>query len=99
MNRITPADWVVTGHEIIAWINDLEFFDVVFYGDAQMFALRINHLATANSTLLGMTSSVAEAISRANAFIMDDGNGGQQSLTCAHNLTIAERCEDCANEV
>lgn len=98
MSKLHASDWIVTGHEVIAWVNDLEFFDIVFSVKTQTFELRINHLGTATTVYLGDTPTVAQAILAAQKWVMEDGHGGQQTLTCTHGLTLGEICPGCAED-
>lgn len=93
MTNAHTSEWIVTGHELISWINDLEFFDITFTPDSETFALRINHLGTATTVYLGESSSVNEAIAYA---ARHQGGEVQEQITCEHGRTLAEHCEDCA---
>jgi len=55
LQQLFPADWTITGREIVAWINDIEFYDIIgsIENGVQTFALRINYAATATSIYLG----------------------------------------------
>lgn len=106
---LTAADWIVTGNEIVAWIDDTELFDITFDGATQRFALRINNVATAQSVFLGFTSSVAEAQQRARSHVgttadaleiaaqfgIDPDDDELDQLRCPHGRTMLEICPDC----
>lgn len=99
--QLSMADWIITGREIIAWINDIEFFDII--GDiengVQAFALRINNAATATSIYLGQSASVEESMGWASHFLgaILRGELLQEEFTCSHGKTFHEGCDDCAN--
>lgn len=89
------SQWLVVGREIIAWINDVECFDITFTAETETFALRLNNVATATTLLMGESSSVAEAVAHAASFVIDDGHGGQELLSCEHGVSIGLPCADC----
>jgi len=94
MNKfLTPQDWVVGGREIIAWINDLEFFDITYSGESGTFALRINHVGHVTTVYLGESGSVAEAQARANIHL--GHNGPTAEFTCSHGRSLIEGCSEC----
>jgi hypothetical protein len=93
--QLTNADWIVTGHEIVAWINDVEFFDITFSDASQTFALRVNNAALAQTLYLGESSSLAEAMQRARNHINADD---QDQLRCNHGRTLVESCRECGVE-
>lgn len=90
--KLTNDEWIVTGHEVIAWISDLEFFDITHDPRIEKFVLRINHIATAATVFLGVTDSLSEAIGRARAHVNADNN---EILSCTHGRTLVEPCADC----
>lgn len=70
--RLTNDEWIVTGHEVIAWISDLECFDITYDDRTRKFSLRVNNVATAQAVFLGYSDSLSEAIGRARAHINAD---------------------------
>lgn len=97
MSTHTPkTEWIVTGNEVIAWINDLEFFDITYSADTATFALRINHLATATTIYLGESDSVSEAVRSAALWVVRSAEiGEQQNLSCEHGHLLGENCPEC----
>jgi hypothetical protein len=103
---LTNGDWTVTGHEIVAWISDTECFDITFDEVGQVFALRINNVASAQTLFLGFTDSLAESLSRANAHLRDDTlptfvedvDPNLLPLSCEHGVSLGVHCADCADE-
>lgn len=98
--QLGPADWIVTGREIIAWINDTEFFDISgsvnVIDNSQRFELRINNAAAATTLYLGESASVQEAIGWASRHLSSGILQGE--LTCIHGEPMGEGCRDCFNE-
>lgn len=93
--QLSMADWIVTGNEVIAWINDLEFFDISFDVVAETFALRINHVALVSTIYLGESDSFTEAVGRARAYANADDH---PVLCCTHGRTLVVQCPECAEE-
>lgn len=91
-DNIIVLDWIVTGHELISWINDLEFFDIRPTPASETFALRLNHMGTATTLYLGESSTVAEAVGRAAQHL---AGFIQEEITCEHGRTLDQSCEDC----
>jgi hypothetical protein len=98
--QLGPADWIVTGREIIAWINDTEFFDISgsvnVIDNSQRFELRINNAAAATTLYLGESASVQEAIGWASRHLSSGILQGE--LTCRHGEPMGDGCRDCFNE-
>lgn len=104
---MNTTDWIVTGNEIIAWVDDLQFFDITFDAVTETFALRINHLALASTIYLGQSDSVKQAMRRAQDFV---GHGTLPEfvgvvvdddlieITCSHGLSMVQVCPECAQE-
>lgn len=94
--QLRPADWIVTGREIIAWVNDIEFFDITgsvnVIDNSQRFDLRLNNAAAATTIYMGESASVQEAMNWANR---DLGGVLQYELTCPHGRTLIEHCQEC----
>lgn len=90
--KLTNDEWIVTGHEIIAWINDLQFFDITHDAAVEFFFLRLNQVATATVISLGVSNSVTEAIARARAYVNADDD---PMFACEHGRDLAELCADC----
>lgn len=109
---ISNSDWIVTGNEVVAWINDLELFDITFDGRTQRFALRINNVALAQTVFLGFSDSLSEAMQRARthigntetaaeiaaAFGLDPESEEIDQLHCTHGRTMVEHCSECAED-
>jgi hypothetical protein len=100
--QLGPADWIVTGREIIAWVNDIEFFDITgsvnIIDNSQRFSLRFNNAATATTLYVGESDTVQEAMGWASRHlssgILQDL---QEELTCPHGFTLAYHCKECEN--
>lgn len=99
--ELNTADWIITGREIVAWANDIEFFDIIgnIEDGVQTFALRINNAATATSIYLGESATVGESMGWANHFLgaILRGELLQEEFTCNHGKTLHEGCDDCAS--
>lgn len=95
--QINSSDWIVTGREIIAWISDIEFFDITGSVDvtngSQRFSLRINNVATAATLYVGESDTVQEAMGWASRYLA--GGIVQEVLTCLHGTTVGEQCQEC----
>lgn len=63
------TDWLVAGRELIAWVGDLEFFDIVYADRTDTYQLRINHVGTATTLYLGDSDTLEQAQSRAGDFL------------------------------
>lgn len=110
--KLTAADWIVTGHEVVAWISDTELFDVTFDHANQRFALRLNNVATAAVVFIGSFDSLADAMSTAAsldttvelaqqvaaAFNIDPTDDSTLEFRCEHGRTLVEPCDNCADE-
>lgn len=70
--KLTNDEWIVTGREVIAWISDLECFDITYSERTEKFSLRVNNVATAQTVFLGVSDSLSEAIGRARSHINAD---------------------------
>ena len=86
------GDWIVTGNELIAWINDLEFFDITPTPKTGTFGLRINHLALAATVYLGESDTVVQATQRAQQHLATEPD---PTLTCVHGHDMLQDCPDC----
>ena len=109
ITKLTAADWIVTGNEVIAWVSGTEFFDIVFDSNTDRFALRINNAATAQTVFLGVSDSLSEAFGRANThtasfaatqdvaamFGIDPDNEPVDQFRCTHGRTMLEHCDEC----
>ena len=98
--QLSQGDWIVTGREIIAWINDIEFFDITGSVDiingSQRFSLRINNAAVATTLYVGESDTVQEAMGWANRHLATGILQGE--LTCRHGEPVGDGCRDCFNE-
>lgn len=79
IRRLDPQDWKINGDSLVAWINDLEFFDIRpdFYslpsGQVQEgYRLSINHVGHGASVYLGWFLFAAQAQSAARRHIGDE---------------------------
>lgn len=97
--QLTASDWIVTGREIIAWINDIEFFDITGSVDvangSQRFSLRLNNVAAATTLYVGESDTVQEAMGWASRHL--ESGILQDELTCPHGFTLMHHCQECEN--
>jgi hypothetical protein len=95
--QLGPADWIVTGREIIAWVNDIEFFDITgsvnIIDNSQRFSLRFNNAATATTLYVGESDTVQEAMGWASRHL--ESGILQDELTCPHGFTLMHHCQEC----
>jgi hypothetical protein len=77
MNSIPALDWHRDGYDWIAWLNDIEFYNVkpVLYvhmdGNHLQFELRLDNAATATSELIAAVYDLDEAEKHARAHLGD----------------------------
>jgi hypothetical protein len=68
--HITQNNWGVNGDVLIAWITDLELFDIA-PSDTTMdlWVLRYNHVGTARYSFLGVYGSIEDAQGAARTWL------------------------------